>query len=92
MSADRIDFTPRLADPPPRKRGRGAGRPEGPAKLLARQHPGCWVLARVLPGRRSGHGMLDSASEWEVAIRWLDGNEFGIDGVVTATYIRLVQR
>jgi len=35
--------------------------------------------------------MLDSAGEWQVAIRWLDGSEFGVEGVVTATYIKYVQ-
>lgn len=88
--ADDIVFTPVLADPPARQRGHGVGKPEGPAKQLARQHPNQWVLARVRRGRKRGGGMLDSASEWQVAIRWLDGAEFGVDGDVTATYIKHV--
>ena len=86
--ADDIAFTPVLADPPARKRGSGTGRPEGEAKQLARQHPNRWVLARIRPGRKRGSGMLDSAAEWDIAIRWIDGEPFGVDGVVTATYIR----
>lgn len=86
--ADDIAITPVLADPPPHRRGRGVGRPEGPAKLLARQHPNQWVLARIRSGHKRGSGMLDSASEWQVAIRWLDGADFGVEGPVTATYIK----
>jgi len=89
--ADDIVTVPVLADPPARRRGHGVGKPEGPAKQLARQHPNRWVLARVRSGRNRGSGMLDSAGEWQVAIRWLDGSEFGVEGVVTATYIKYVQ-
>ena len=88
--ADDIDFAPVLADPPARRRGHGAGKPEGPAKQLARQHPDQWVLARVRRGRKRGSGMLDSATEWRVAFRWLDGADFGVEGDVTATYIKFV--
>ena len=34
--------------------------------------------------------MLDSATEWRVAFRWLDGADFGVEGDVTATYIKFV--
>ena len=90
--ADNIDFTPVLADPPARRRGHGVGKPEGPAKQLARQHPNKWVLARLRRGRKRGSGMLDSANEWQVAIRWLDGAQFGVNGEVTATYIKHVDQ
>ena len=85
--ADEIGWTPELRDPPARKRGAGKGKPIGAAKQLAMDNPGRWVLARVRTGKRSGSGMLDSAHEWRVAIRWENGNEFGIEGDVTATYI-----
>lgn len=88
--ADDTSFTPVLADPPPRQRGHGRGKPEGPAKKLAREHPGQWVLARVQSGRKRGSGMLDSAGEWRVAMRWLDGSDFGVEGDVTVTYIKFV--
>jgi hypothetical protein len=82
-----IDWAPELRDPPPRKRGAGKGKPLGAAKQFAIDHPNRWVLARVRTGKRSGSGMLDSAHEWQVAIRWEDGNQFGVEGDVTTTYI-----
>jgi hypothetical protein len=91
--ADDIEIgrVPVLADPPARKRGHGVGKPEGAAKVFARQHPNQWVLARLRHGRRRGSGMLDSADEWQVAIRWLHGVQFGVEAeVVTATYIKFV--
>lgn len=83
-----IAFAPTLQDPPPRQRGKGAGRPIGPAKQLAIANPGRWVLARVREGRKAGHGMLDSAADWQVCMRWQDGAEFGVTGTVTCTYIK----
>jgi hypothetical protein len=82
-----IDWAPELRDPPPRKRGAGKGKPLGAAKQFAIDHPNRWVLARVRTGKRSGSGMLDSAHEWQVAIRWEDGYQFGVEGDVTTTYI-----
>lgn len=84
---DDIVWTPELRDPPARKRGAGKGKPIGAAKQLAMDNPGRWVLARVRTGKRSGSGMLDSANEWQVAIRWENGTKFGVEGCVTATYI-----
>jgi len=84
---DDIVWTPELRDPPARRRGAGTGKPIGPAKQLAMDNPGRWVLARVRIGKHSGSGMLDSANEWQVAIRWENGTEFGVECDVTATYI-----
>ena len=47
----------------------------------------CGVPSQYRIGKRSGSGMLDSAHEWQVAIRWENGTEFGVEGDVTATYI-----
>lgn len=90
MADAKLQIPPRLEDPPARKRGHGKGKPIGPAKELAMQHPGQWVLARVMPGRKRGSGMLDSAGEWRVAIRWQDGAQFGVEGDVTVTYIKYI--
>jgi len=83
--ADDIVWTPELRDPPARRGGKG--RPIGAAKQLAMDNPGRWVLARVRTGKRAGSGIVHSPHEWQVATRWENGNEFGIEGDVTATYI-----
>jgi hypothetical protein len=87
VAEDIVAWAPELRDPPPRKRGAGKGKPIGAAKQFAINHPGRWVLARVRTGKRSGSGILDSAYEWHVAIRWEDGKQFGVEGDVTTTYI-----
>jgi hypothetical protein len=85
--ADDIAWIPQLREPPPRKRGSGKGKPVGAAKHLAMDNPGHWVLAKVRVGKRPGSGMLDSAASWRVAIRWENGEPFGVPGDVTTTYI-----